>query len=673
MLWRLLSAELSPYPGRLSLVTRMTIACSLTMVLIMVFRMPAAALGVYLTLLIPRDSLRATVRALAATATGSVLGAVAILCGAMLFAASPLLHILWAAASLFAVFYLMSAMTVPAAPGAIGLLVINAISIWDAPSPANARVTLTLYMEGAILLGCAVVAAVEILFAHTHAPEMVFSGIRERLALARRLLECSAGNVPPSHRLHQQLRLYERRGVGRLREILQRSGSQEPARDQLGAVLALSAELVELCANLAERTQLPSPADKERLHALAALLAQIERRLHDGELPDRVELPAALPVSASMPSLSHVERIVDLLADAFSEESQPAHLPEPPAWNANWFAPDARTSGRHLRTALRGWLSAMLCYLAYVSMGWKGWNAAVATCLLTALTSIGLSRQRQFLRLLGVVCGGLVLGVGSQILVFPNIEDLPAFAVAFAASIFLCSWVAAAGPRLSYGGLQMALAYTLITLSSFGINTSLVPARDVLGGILLGLAAMWLIFDHLWSVSSASALRALFANNLRRIAALHPSFSPVRLAQERAAIARNFEDLQSYADSVIFEPHLQHTPEAAIVERVRHWQPELRALSLSQFGLLRHIAGSAQQSSLSAEVTQEVSQTLLELAGTFHQPAPTRLPPYRLNRFIEKLENPGTEMDPLEARLTHSLAVLARDLREFRPSGEPED
>lgn len=672
MFWQLLSAELSPYPGRLSLAVRMTIACTLTMAVIMIFRIPSAALGAYLTLLIPRDSLRATWRALAAMVAVSLLAAVAMLLGAMLFAASPLLHILWAAASLFGVFYLMSAMTVPAAPAAVGLLVINAISLWDSASPANTRVTVTLYMTGAILIGCAIVAAVEIVFAHTHAPEMVYSGIRERISLARQYLESGCSGVPPGPLLRHQLRLYERRGVGRLQEILQQSGSQEPARDQLGAVLALSAELVELCANMAGRTLRPSSADQERLRSLAAVLARMESHLEKGELPDRIELPSNLPVSPTMPALSQIERIIDLLSDAFSEESQPSHLPEPPAWNANWLAPDAGTSGRHIRTALRGWLSAMLCYLAYVSMGWKGWNAAVATCLLTALSSVGLSRQRQFLRLLGVVCGGLLLGVGSQILVFPNLENLSEFAIAFASAVFLCSWVATSGPRLAYGGLQMALAYTLITLSSFGINTSLIPARDILGGILLGLAAMWLIYDHLWAVSSAAALRGLFANNLRRIAALDPSLSPARLARERIAIARNFEDLQSYADSVIFEPHIHHTPEAAIVGRIQHWQPELRALSLSQFGLLRHIADTGSQSGLSAEAAREVSLVLRELAGSFHQPALDGPVPGRLNQLIQQLESGTVQPDPLEARLTHSLVVLARDLRELSVLREPD-
>ncbi len=102
-------AELAMYPGRLSLMFRIVLACTSVMVLVMVFRIPAAVLGAYYPLLLSRDSPRATRRSALRTSIACTLGAVEIIIGAMLFAGSPFLHFFWLVTNLFAVFYLISA------------------------------------------------------------------------------------------------------------------------------------------------------------------------------------------------------------------------------------------------------------------------------------------------------------------------------------------------------------------------------------------------------------------------------------------------------------------------------------------------------------------------------------------------------------------------------------
>ena len=57
-----LKSELAPYPGRGVTVARMVIAATLTMILIMTFKIPGGALGVTYALLISRDSLYATLQ-----------------------------------------------------------------------------------------------------------------------------------------------------------------------------------------------------------------------------------------------------------------------------------------------------------------------------------------------------------------------------------------------------------------------------------------------------------------------------------------------------------------------------------------------------------------------------------------------------------------------------------
>lgn len=52
--------------------------------------------------------------------------------------------------------------------------------------------------------------------------------------------------------------------------------------------------------------------------------------------------------------------------------------------------------------------------LLALAVDWQGISTAVVTCLLTALTTIGASRQKQILRIGGAVAGGAV-AMGAQI------------------------------------------------------------------------------------------------------------------------------------------------------------------------------------------------------------------------------------------------------------------
>ena len=70
------------------------------------------------------------------------------------------------------------------------------------------------------------------------------------------------------------------------------------------------------------------------------------------------------------------------------------------------LAPGALPNPEHLRFALKGCLAASSCYIIYNAIAWPGISTAVTTCLLTALSTIGSSRQKQFLRITGAIVGG---------------------------------------------------------------------------------------------------------------------------------------------------------------------------------------------------------------------------------------------------------------------------
>lgn len=682
-LWQLLATELAPYPGRISVVVRMAVSCTLVVAITMVFRIPGAALGAYFPLLMPRASLASTWRTVRVTAVLCVLGTVELLLGAMLFAGSPMAHFFWAMGSLFLVFYLVSAMRAGNAAVGFGLLLAGGISVWDNPLSANDRVTLTLFALLSILIGCASTIAVEIVFDRFHPDDLVLNGVRERLAVVRELFETYIGETQPKPLLRHRLLQLARHGAGHLLETLSRLHYEEPYRSQIGTALSLSGELVELGSNLAELVQYPSEGDRQHMRAIAQRLAQADEHFAHGEVPERVDLPDVFESSRTMPSLGAIERNVDLILDAFTEGSSGVLLPHAAQVKSGLFADDAFRGNRHLLFAVRGTLAAMLCYLAYLSVGWKTLNASVVTCFLTALSNIGLTRQRQLLRLLGVFAGGCLLGFGSQIFLLPWIDTIPQFAAVFGINMLLCAWVATSGPRLAYAGVQMGLAYDLVNLNGFAMNTSLLSARDAVLGILLGLGAMWLIYDHLGATSSRTAIRSLFLANLRSLVsagtALQRSAEASEIRGYRERIDRAFEDLRLYADSTIFEVHATRDSELAAIDCIRRLQPEMRALSLLQFALLQHITVSGIRSELTGRALLKTSEMLesmaVRLEGEQWPSEPEILS--ELTNAIEQTHSRCAAADVapgLDMRLSHSLLVVARDVwQRFEKDLNPAD
>ncbi len=605
--WQLLQTELAPYPARWPLAARIAASCTITMAIEMVFRIPGAALGVFFVFLIPRESYPSTWRAIKLTVVACTLATVQLLAGAIFFAGSPVAHFFWSVASIFLVFYVISIVSVSSASTGFAWMTAGGIAIWDGMAPATNRVTLTLYLFLAILVGCTVTAAVEFIFSRIRHHDVVLDGIRVRVSLVRELLEGYVRHAQPSTLLQQHLRLYALQGTGHLRDVLASSDLTERRREQVSEALALADELVTIASATAAMPRNSSEDDVAHLQVLTERLRAIERSLLHSEAPARFELPAVSRTSHTFPALTHFELTIDLLADAFTEGDDPL-LRKPREATGPWHG--LWRSGDHARFVIRGGLSAMLCYLVYMSAGWRGLNASIITCFLTAVTSVGMTRQRQLLRLLGVVAGGCILGIGSQALLFPWIETLPEFAIVFGGCMFLCAWVATSSPRISFAGPQMGLAYVLVTLSGFGINTSLIPVRDTLLGILLGLAAMWLVYDHLWAVPSAKAHRQTIVAVLRRMAELARKPQSAQVEREREWALRSFEDLRALADARLFEPHPVNEPETREAARIERWQPLAGSLCLTFFSLLEHVEENGAQVRITASVLGQTADPL---------------------------------------------------------------
>src|SRR5208283_3070385 len=279
-----------------------------------------------------------------------------------------------------------------------------------------------------------------------------------------------------------------------------------------------------------------------------------------------------------VPLLSEMEHTVTLIPEAFADSrSIQEYLPSADdTRQRRLIALGSLHNPAHLQFALKGCLAASVCYVIYNAVAWPGISTAVTTCLLTALSTIGSSRQKQLLRILGAVVGGFLIGMGSQIFILPYLDSIAGFVVLFVAVTALSSWFMTSSPRLSYFGIQVALAFYLVNVSEFKMQTSLAAARDRVVGILLGLFIMWLVFDRLWGAPAAIEMRRTFISNLRLLGQLarEPLSQDRKTAIERSlalgeTINANLDRVRALADGVLFEFGPSREQDLAFRDRIR--------------------------------------------------------------------------------------------------------
>src|SRR5580658_3264431 len=601
-LWNFLKTELSPYPGRAWVVARVTIAATLVMILVMTFQIPGGFLGAIFTLFLSRENPTATFVAGLRTIAAFLFATAYTLIGAAMFVDEPLTHFLGVGVSLFVSFFLISITNDYGTAVAFGFTIAGAIPLWDRNTlNINDRVANTLWLGGVIALAVVVTIAVEYVFRRVHPATDLTEGIEHRLQTVESVLRCAAAERPLDSVSEKALSLYSSVGTSRLRRLLLRSQYSSHFKAQMGTAVALMGQLVDVVANfqlaLTELAK-PTEADKARCQRLANEVEILGKDLVLKRLPEKIRRPSQEEPS-NLPFLSTMERIVALIPEAFSgstaiREFVPAPLDEEQP--THFFAPDAFSNPAHIQFALRGGLAAMAGYCIYTAIDWPGLSTSIATCIITALSTIGSSRQKQLLRLGGAIVGGFIFGFGAQIFVLPYLDSITGFTLLFMVVTAISSWIATASSRLSYLGVQLALAFYLINLQEFAIQTSLSIARDRVFGVLLGLMSMWLIYDRLWVKNAVDEMQTVFAHNLEMFAELAEQLlekdqikAIKRIRQLRDQLNAGFGAVTAQADAVLFEFGPSRRQKMQIREDLRRWQPSIRTLLLVQIASVQYL------------------------------------------------------------------------------------
>jgi multidrug resistance protein MdtO len=674
-----LKKELAPYPGRGALVARIVISATLTMILIVTFRIPGGVVGALTAFLLSRENLVSTTRSAIFMIVAFLLGGLFIPIGARLFASTPETHFLWVGCSLFLVFFLLRCLANYAVAIGLALVVGNVVGIWYLPGPPESNVERTLWLVGATLIGALVTLGVEVVFRALYGRDDIVEGIDTRLALLEDLMADYANGRPVSPATQAGLAQFAIVGAGALRSHVARSNFTQIYRTRMSTLVSLVARSIDFAAALARAYPSLAVDLRQRAGHISQNVADMRNCLRTHGQP--CETPLEPLPSPGTPLLSEIESMVSLMSSIFSGEHAPdpglEPLEDPPA-ASRVFIPDAFSNPEHLRYILGGTMAAMLCYVFYVSLDWPNLSTSITTCVLTALTTIGSSRQKQILRVAGFVLGGVIAGLGAQIFVLPFIDSIGGFTVLFATMTAVAAWIATSSSRLAYAGVQFAFAFYLIHLSEFTIQTNLAVGRDRALGVLVGITMMWLVFERLFPRSAADEMVRIFVVNLGLLSEL-AGCTPragnpediLKIRRLRDEVYRRFGEVNAQSDAVPFETGTARAGDMAARDRIRRWQAPLRSFYLLDAPLLQfRLFGAADSRSqpfreFENDFRFECSRIFRQMAASFQNQLTTRVhrasAPASLVRHIDSTSaGVAAQFSEREQALTHIARTIAQ-------------
>jgi multidrug resistance protein MdtO len=592
-----LREELAPYPGRLTKVARMVTAATIIMIADMTFKVPNPAFSIIFALVLAREDPEGTVDAARTILFSFAIAVVYVLIGAFLFSGEPVFRLVWVIASFFVIFFVLSVWNNYTAAVRFGYLVVITTPLWDERIQAGIKVEDTLWDVLTITAASFVAAATVIAFNKLNGTDNLTASLVERLQSVEALLGSYASGSSNIEAEQSVTRLCMV-GTSRMRLDLKRSDFGQDYAERMGAVVGLVGRLIDIAANLIqfpfEKVNIEGRAG---LASLRRIIARICADLSDRNNPGRVAAFVDQRFSHPFPLLVEMERTVSLIGDALTEAHGFGVIALPSVSSPapkRLFSADAFTNQDHIHFAIKGGLAASICYLTYNLIALPGISTAVTTCYLTALTTIGASRQKQALRFAGALVGGAI-GIGAQVFVLPWLDSIAGLLILFLPVTILGAWFATSSPRLSYFGIQIIAAFYLMNFQEFSFQPSLAVARDRIVGILLGLSVMWFVFDQFWSSPAIIEMKRIFIANVRLLAQLTREPTTInrgdaieRSYSLRETINANFNQVRQHADGVMLEFGSSRERDLALRARLLRWQPELRLVFIAQIAILKY-------------------------------------------------------------------------------------
>lgn len=516
--------DLEPTPGRMNAALRIVLASVITLLFLMTLRMPFASIGMYFVFLVGRDSPAVSFRSGLLSLLALAASVAAVLGVVILTDNDPMARVLGVTVVSFIAGMFMLGSNLPALASTWGFIFCTLIAAWETSVPATALVKTTLYILGTISIAVASVVAVEYTFGTRHPAEELqqqrvlrYRALEEMFALYAKGV--GAEEVSPAVSRVSRLAAAGQSGMQRLyNTIVERHLDTGDLPIGTRVRITMLAQLMDISA--AFGWQYPGSCDAP-CRQRCAHLAELCHYLAEGEMPPgRAEELAVHAIGPDPSLLDRVDAMLHSIVSMPVQSGSPSdkQLVALPSSEVPILIPGMLEQPQTVAFALKLSLCATLCYILYQAVAWPGIATAVTTVLITGLSTSGAIKQKLVFRLAGSIIGGLILGLGATVFLFPHMDSITSLVVLVGLVAFISAWVAA-GRQFNYVGLQIAFSFYIVAFEGFSAPTELAPARDRLIGILLALVIMAFVFDLIWPVRTVTAMRSALATLLHAGAA----------------------------------------------------------------------------------------------------------------------------------------------------------
>jgi len=603
-LFDFLRRELAPYPGRAIATLRVTIACSVVLVLCMTLRIPDAYLSVWL---VSRFAMEES--------SQTLLTAIVFLVALAVGIAIPLVLLTFAMDQPWLRFCLMAAMSgaglflrrtfvVGAFGFVIGLIGAMIMTVPDFIPVPELAVRGTLWLWSVFALPIAVAVAANLLIAPSDPEKLLRRELAARSRAAADSLRVSLGGGEPKPEARRLATAGITRLLGLLKSAAFARGSVRAQHAPYGALITGADRLVTAAAALELlQPRLLSREDERRLQRVAADCDELAGAIEERRVWRQRDHESGPPTSSesALPAVVELERALELMQQAVDSAGVVAPTRSPGADRPGLFVADAFENPEYIRYALKGTLAVMTCYVLQSAVQWPGIRTCIITCLIVGLTSEGATIQKGTLRITGALVGAL-MGFLAILWLIPGMESITSLTLLVAAGTAVAAWVTVGSPRIAYAGVQIAFAFYVCVIQGFEVSWNFYTIRDRLIGILLGNAVITLVFHSVWPVSASSAMWTHLGSALRDLARLATVGSRSDdqtvvgdAARElRLRADREFAAAQQSADQAAFELGRAGFDSLAARERLQTATAEAQSIFLTQ------LAVASQRPNLSA-------------------------------------------------------------------------
>ena len=597
--WDLFWHEMAPTPGRWQAALRVTLSCLICTVPVMAFHLQQPLIVMILMFAISKEDTTTTLLGTVIGIVGFTIGCSGLLAFYLCALDLEWLRVLAVPAFITLGLFLNRVLTIGPLGTAISLPLAMGMITPDTVSSPEYLNRYPFYFWWAGVLGLIVNLAVQYLLNPKTSHWVLVHEMAARLDAVEAMLRRQAMGET-KQMSESSISSFAFTGAAEQLHLLKLAGMIEPLLKQrqlqFTAEIILMDRLVTAAAAL-ENTSAArgNESKKRRLVRVADVCALWRSAMQENRAPNLSTLPpeegSGDPGHEALPMLAEMERVVQLLPQAYDADKLPEELELPPARKGSAFAPDAFTNPEYIHFAVKGAIAGFICYLIFTMFSYPGIYTSVITCIVCSLSTIGASVQKGVLRLAGAVVGGL-LGVVTLMYIFPNVDSLGGFWFPFAAVTALAAYVHFGSPSISYCGYQIGIAFFKCALQSYGTYTELRVIRDRFVGIALGLIVFGFVNSRLWPVSALKTMRTKLADILHQLARLanlpDANRSPIAsLAEAYALRLQSYKDFGTVAE---LQEGSRFEPDDEARKRLVTATEKMKALLLYLLAIIQHRA-----------------------------------------------------------------------------------